>query len=407
MKTKILFIAIFLFATVTYSQYNKKDSDFLNQNKSILVNKQKLDSTINYQWNNNLQNNTKMSYEYDNDNKLINKIIYLWNNTSWINDIKISYFYNSLNDFQTILTYSWHNNTWQDSLKEEYTYLNNLLSEKILYSYQYNNWEFLSKYEYSYDNNNNLSLETYYYWDNTNWVNSTKKEYAYDVNNNLISVIYYDYIFSWAPRTKKEYIYDNYNNLITDITYNWITTWEYLWKNVYTYDTNGDQMQQIEYTWDTQASTWTPKQKRDRLFDNNYTFNDLVLPFTSLADVSIFTHKIDNEIAYSWNDNSNNWINSYKTEYFYSQYTSDDINENQSNIILVYPNPTSDFIYIDLPDLIDSDVLFEIYDMMGHKVMSSTINSDTSLDISHLATGIYVYNLKTINARYNNKIVKN
>lgn len=44
MKTKILFIAIFLFATVTYSQYNKKDSDFLNQNKSILVNKQKLDS---------------------------------------------------------------------------------------------------------------------------------------------------------------------------------------------------------------------------------------------------------------------------------------------------------------------------------------------------------------------------
>ncbi|MGB4791167.1 MAG: hypothetical protein WBH46_06285, partial [Bacteroidales bacterium] len=110
MKTKILFIAIFLFATVTYSQYNKKDSDFLNQNKSILVNKQKLDSTINYQWNNNIQwvnlnkteylydinenlileinlswnnnwqNNTKMSYEYDNDNKLINKIIYLWNN---------------------------------------------------------------------------------------------------------------------------------------------------------------------------------------------------------------------------------------------------------------------------------------------------------------------------------------
>ena len=54
MKTKILFIAIFLFATVTYSQYNKKDSDFLNQNKSILVNKQKLDSTINYQWNNNI-----------------------------------------------------------------------------------------------------------------------------------------------------------------------------------------------------------------------------------------------------------------------------------------------------------------------------------------------------------------
>ena len=33
-------------------------------------------------------------------------------------------------------------------------------------------------------------------------------------------------------------------------------------ENVYTYDTNGDQMQQIEYTWDTQASTWTPKQKR-------------------------------------------------------------------------------------------------------------------------------------------------
>jgi len=95
----------------------------------------------------------------------------------------------------------------------------------------------------------------------------------------LISSIYYEYLFSWAPITKLEYSYDSSNNLITTITYNWVSNWENYLKTEYSYNSYGDMIQYIRYSWDSQSNSWLQGYKVERTYDNNYTFDDLILLF--------------------------------------------------------------------------------------------------------------------------------
>jgi len=412
MKKLFLFLVVLFANTLIYSQtlikqqldsiidlkWNINDNQWINLNKTSFTynDSANLLEEINFSWNNTWQYSTKVSYEYDNDTNLINKITYLWINSSWVGSSKINYSYTQLNEPLVIVTYKWKNNTWKDTLKEEYIYNNNLLTEKILYVNVNNTWQYLSKHEFTYDANENLVLEIFYYWDNANWINSTKTEYTYDISNNLISSIYYEYLFSWAPITKLEYSYDSSNNLITTITYNWVSNWENYWKTEYSYNSYGDMIQYIRYSWDSQSNSWLQGYKVERTYDNNYTFDDMILPISINYD--LFSHKLLNEMTYQWDNNL--WINNTNIQYYYSDFNNQGISDLNTTNFNIYPNPANDFIYIDLINIYSDDIIFRLFDVLGNAIIETKLNKNNKIDIADLNNGIYIYQII-----YNKKII--
>jgi len=61
----------------------------------------------------------------------------------------------------------------------------------------------------------------------------------------------------------------------------------------------------------------------------------------------------------------------------------------------MYPNPTKNFVNIDLPELV-AEASVIVYDMLGKKVKETTVTFDnTKVDLTGLTAGSYLMNIKT------------
>ena len=73
--------------------------------------------------------------------------------------------------------------------------------------------------------------------------------------------------------------------------------------------------------------------------------------------------------------------------------TTNGINNIATNTIKIYPNPTTGILHISM-DNISPNSSIQIYDLMGQKVMESTIlNTNTEMDLSGKPSGIYLYRM--------------
>lgn len=76
-------------------------------------------------------------------------------------------------------------------------------------------------------------------------------------------------------------------------------------------------------------------------------------------------------------------------------------NEKQKNTTLIFPNPSSDYLYINLP--VSSLKEIRICNLEGKIVQRS---NTSVIDIRHLENGIYLMSIQTVNGSFNQKIVK-
>lgn len=65
-----------------------------------------------------------------------------------------------------------------------------------------------------------------------------------------------------------------------------------------------------------------------------------------------------------------------------------------SNTVSIYPNPTTDFVNIELDKSVINGTV-EIYNWNGKLLKSSTINQNLMMDISDLMTGVYTVRIQT------------
>ena len=82
------------------------------------------------------------------------------------------------------------------------------------------------------------------------------------------------------------------------------------------------------------------------------------------------------------------------------------INDYYQNQIIVYPNPTSNFVFVK-SNLNLQFVNFEIYDFNGRLVLSGKqlFNQQFSIDVSNLSSGIYILNINNSQFETNYKII--
>ncbi len=71
----------------------------------------------------------------------------------------------------------------------------------------------------------------------------------------------------------------------------------------------------------------------------------------------------------------------------------------------IYPNPANNKLNIELSDYNDN-AMAALYDMTGKKIMAKEFNFKTSFDISTIAAGIYIVEIKTAEGASRSKIIK-
>ena len=64
-----------------------------------------------------------------------------------------------------------------------------------------------------------------------------------------------------------------------------------------------------------------------------------------------------------------------------------------STDVKIYPNPTSDYLNVDITTTIDGAVQIEVMDMLGQKIgETAAMNNKALIDVSKLASGCYIVN---------------
>ena len=399
---------------------------------------------ISYSWNTTSQSfipNFKHEITYDaNGNQTLYKR-YNWNTTtqSFVPSFKYESTYDANGNNTLVLSYSWNttSQSFVPSQKYESTYdANGNQTLLLIYSWNTTSQSFVprSKDEATYDANGNRTLSINYSWDtNTqSFVLISKGESTYDANGNqtlFISYFWNTDTQSFVPISKSESTFDANGNQILSIYYNWNTTSQSFvpsQKYESTYDANGNRTLSINYSWDTTSQSFVPVSKYVRTYNNglSITFLNQFIIYKWYSDLGVYKPSFKTEystdldtdtqlqrkgVLYQYDTNFNVWNAFVEDEYnYYAYYTKTALSTEtiDNELISLYPNPTSDLLFVSHPELNSLDI--QITDLSGRQMYSGTMQKEVPLNVSSYAKGIYLVTVenKETNKKKTYKIIK-
>jgi len=149
------------------------------------------------------------------------------------------------------------------------------------------------------------------------------------------------------------------------------------WQNysiqTHSYDENNNLASLLTQTWDSASASWINSQQSNYSNNEDGTPNQLILLM--------------------WDITSGSWNNYQRTTYTYPDVNSNVLNFSSEDSITIYPNPSSDFIHVNLNELTLNQPFF-ITDYMGRKLESGILSTGTStIDVHHLPAGIYLMHI--------------
>jgi len=100
-----------------------------------------------------------------------------------------------------------------------------------------------------------------------------------------------------------------------------------------------------------------------------------------------------NNVIYSYQENRNPFID--HPEYLILIYDpTNAVNDVYYNKLKVYPNPATDIITIEAPELNLLNATVTISNYLGQEVVKQSINEDSSIDVSYLPSGTYILRIE-------------
>lgn len=420
--------------------------------KSAQAIKQRLDGYSSQIWDDSTSEwkpSDKVDFIYDTNWKLTLELDYTWDESTsqWINDWKSEFTYDANGKLTQDLYFGFDETNSQiiGLIKNTYTYdANGNLTQELHFDYDITTSLLAvnGKRDYSYDANGNITQEIGSYWNkNTNqleailkndyqyngigketikvsssydnttsqWMQMSKNESTYDSNGNLTLYLQssWDGMGSWYASDKDEYSYDTKGNLTQHLQFLMESSqWIGSEKNTYLFDNEGNNTQEIDYYgWDQQTSQWNEIWKVEYTFDNNYAFNDLIMPFSDKEVIGIFTHMITNINEYTWNINTSEWVSDYNETFIYSAQNVTSVKHLDAERLNIYPNPCSKSVSVSTPDSY-SQISFELFDPQGRKLFAKAIVSNEKVNIEGLGSGMYIYKLTLDGKMQSGKLIK-
>jgi hypothetical protein len=151
------------------------------------------------------------------------------------------------------------------------------------------------------------------------------------------------------------------------------------------------------------------------LFISGYNSNDYTLDFelTNLPDtvnlyledtyLNTLTPLDTNQLEYQFTLDFS-IPESYDAQRFrlvFNPQTLSDDRPTENNEFSIYPNPTSDLLYINIPEhLVGHSAGIQCFDMAGRQVSSTKVDqlkTENTLDLNHLSQGLYLIKIETKN----------
>ena len=111
-------------------------------------------------------------------------------------------------------------------------------------------------------------------------------------------------------------------------------------------------------------------------------------------------------------DGSSNTLNKYldhQSLLDFGQCLSVSVNEISETSVSFHPNPSSDYVYIELKQLVSSPMSYTVFDISGRIVQSGSITNTAQpgFDVQTLPFGSYLVNIQSMDQRFVSRFVKN
>jgi len=138
-----------------------------------------------------------------------------------------------------------------------------------------------------------------------------------------------------------------------------------------------------------------PSEQYEYTYNLSYSKTDLICPSDYLSN-NMCTEKK----WYSWNGKSwNTTPNCISTYYWSEQKITGIVETRHATSLQVYPNPTNGILHIVSAGATHA-LPVQIYDIYGRKIVNCQLSIVNSIDISHLANGLYFLKMGNKTTRF-------
>lgn len=354
----------------------------------------------------------KYVYEFDDEKRLIKSTEYYPLNelstnikVTWFPTYQSKYIYNEntkrLEKYYFKTNFSLNDTIYETGYFYEYLPNQNIIYQKS-WDYQtktYGESEF--KFIREFNDKNQLTFVSQYKYDsNIGWalVNGYSR-FVYDNNDNLQTITQTNIDASFNTNVNKTNFIYNINNQIESKVNSTFSKNNNDWVNetntIYQYDEKNNITQEIKQKWNTGWEKWVDQTKKVTNIDNDLNLENLVTtPKFKQKILSIINYK-------NFSVDDPEWELQNESNYHYSQKLVSSIEEFKKQDLIIYPNPTTDFLNIG--NYSNKKINIKVYDIIGNLVLLIENFQNELLDVSNLNKGTYFL---LINDNQNFKSIK-
>lgn len=371
-----------------------------------------------------------------------------WSNGAWQDIVLRTYSYNANDEVIQSYEKSPLSNELLNKISYSYDVAGNLL---LAYTETYTNGNLTPQLRQSYvfDNKGNRtsSLTEQYNGGSQTWtiLYGDSMEFTYDSKDRITSYIMYS-ISNQSVNPYQKLIWEDFGNddlpkTLTVQTYvngfnNYIKLDQMTWAAGFDY-ANFDPTSYFGYLWDGNSQSWTNSVYDTSLFDGNLRIQKLLFSWNgstidslqktdikydaqghavedmtfsrvgqgwTLADGNrdSIVYGFDNvtlERYFSYYDKStDHWINKEKRKYYYNSLSIAPVVKNE---ISVFPNPASDYVYLENTDLEIQKV--SACSMLGKQFKLNI--QDGKIQVSELEKGVYLLRIESTDGLFTSRII--
>lgn len=250
---------------------------------------------------------------------------------------------------------------------------NHWLTEDSTSIFDGTSWQPLEKWVYTRNVNGNVTLAVYSHFDGANWITDHRYQMTYFNGTNIITLTDQSYDgASWQTDAKELFAYNGvepYNVSYTDCNYS-----------------GGVLMDSTIYS--KRINAGLP----DTLYTQYYDGTGVLYnkTFTTFQYDSYDEPTIAKHYYYNYTDSTYDSVAAVTAHYYYQLYQkpSSVLNRYVTDIVKVYPNPTSNKLYIDLPQT--GEYVLILSDLYGRTLRKVTGSGTQILSTTSLASGCFI-----------------
>ncbi len=306
--------------------------------------------------------------------------------------------------------------SWENEIRRSFGYYStSQLAYRMFFRWDTtaSQWGRIDSTVFAYLSGGEISSLTNYSWNDSiqQWQLSSKVDYSYNAGRITLSQTQLrdSSGSSWQPYLTRTYRHNSagYVRGYTVAAYRPNTaSWDSTFKAEYDYDQNFNPIEERYLPYNPSTQSFVNFFGYRYQYDTNVLFDDLLAPARDQF-VPDYRDLIHNQpISYQpldWSQSQSQWEVTDSVTYHYSQQPVN-LNEVMLEELSSYPNPASDKLSFDLPQ--EAEIIIEVFNILGQKVMQARLSSQRSLDIGHLKPGSYTLRLHSGEQWYATTLLK-